>query len=151
MRSPFLLSLMAISLFGFGCSSSPPPTRHPERSSSEVEGPSPLSAPGIQVDNLTTWQHISSPFTIHGSALGTWFFEATFPVTILTADGKNVLAMTHATADTDWMTTSSVAFTSKIMFSVATETRAILQLKKDDPSGLHENDPGFQIPILLEP
>ena len=48
-------------------------------------------------------QLIASPLIITGKARGTWFFEATFPVSLLDSNG-NVLILHYAATEEEWMT-----------------------------------------------
>jgi hypothetical protein len=93
---------------------------------------------------------ISTPLQITGEARGTWFFEADFPVYILNAQ-REVIAQGIAQAQDDWMTEDFIPFNAVINFSVSEKTEAMLILKKDNPSGLKENDDQIEIPITLVP
>lgn len=87
-----------------------------------------------------------NPLTITGEARGNWFFEASFPVRILDANGKELFAG-PAQARGDWMTTEFVPFTLTATFSPPTTATGTLVLQKDNPSGLPEHDDAFEIPI----
>lgn len=91
---------------------------------------------------------ISSPVTIVGTARGTWFFEASFPVTLETASGT-VVAVGVATALTDWMTEEFVPFKAELTFSSSFDGEASLILKKDNPSGLPEKDDSLVFPVII--
>ena len=91
---------------------------------------------------------ITSPFTITGSAVGNWFFEASFPIVLKDADGI-VLATTSAVAQSDWMVTTPVPFTATLTFATATASTGVLILRKDNPSGLMENDAQIEIPVTF--
>ncbi len=91
---------------------------------------------------------VSSPLSIKGEARGTWYFEASFPVKLLGLQGEEVAAGI-AQAKSDWMTESYVPFEVKLAFLAAQDTDAILVLKKDNPSGLPENDDQLEIPVRL--
>lgn len=96
---------------------------------------------------------LTSPVTITGEARGNWFFEASFPVFITDWDGK-IIAQGTATAQSDWMTTDFVPFTATLTFTTADisgqySDKGTLILKKDNPSGLSENDDALEIPIHL--
>ncbi len=92
---------------------------------------------------------VASPLTISGEARGTWFFEASFPVTLLDAEGKT-LVEGYAQADGEWMTENFVPFTATLTFTVPSSTLSgTLILKKDNPSGMPENDDAFQIPVTF--
>ncbi len=86
---------------------------------------------------------------ITGRARGSWFFEASFPVRVLDANGQE-LGRGAAQAQAEWMTTELVPFVANINFkSPATETGTLL-MAKDNPSGLPENDQQFQFPIRFK-
>lgn len=108
----------------------------------------------IKAKNPNIGDVISSPLVIEGEARGNWFFEASFPVKIIDSNG-NDLAVKPATATSDtpngevnWMTTEFVPFTVSLEFNPPKETNiGFLILKKDNPSGLPENENEIQIPI----
>lgn len=90
---------------------------------------------------------ITSPLTVSGQARGTWYFEASFPVILIGANG-DTLAMKPAQAQGEWMTADFVPFTLTLVFTApATPAGGILILKKDNPSGLPEHDAELRIPI----
>lgn len=105
----------------------------------------------IRLDNPRPGQIISSPFTISGQARGNWFFEASFPVILTDRDGK-IIAQGIAQAKSDWMTTEFVPFGATLTFAVDKNiynTQGSLILKKDNPSGLSQNDDALEIPIIF--
>ena len=89
---------------------------------------------------------ISSPLKITGKAKGSWFFEASFPVQVLDENGK-VLGESYAQAQGDWMTADFVPFESLINFSKPSTDTGLLVFKKDNPSGLPENDSEYLLPV----
>ncbi len=92
---------------------------------------------------------VSSPLALRGEARGTWFFEASFPVRLLDADGRE-LTVTYATAGGEWMTTEFVPFSSTVTFaSPAAGSAGTLVLAKDNPSGEPEFDDERRIPIVF--
>jgi len=92
---------------------------------------------------------VGKEFKVMGEARGTWFFEASFPIEVV-ADNGTVLASTHATAIGDWMTTEFVSFSSDIKVPDSYIGPATLILRKDNPSGLPENDASVSFPIVIE-
>lgn len=103
----------------------------------------------IKVTNIVSGQAIASPLTITGEARGTWYFEASFPIQLLNADGE-VLATAIAQAQGDWMTEKFVPFTATLNFNpVRGDANGSLVLQKDNPSGLPENDDQLIIPVKL--
>ncbi len=89
---------------------------------------------------------ITSPLVVQGEALGTWFFEASFPVRILDANGRE-LGVTPVQAQSDWMTTSSVPFVGTILFSEPTTETGWVVFQRDNPSGLPEYEEDYRIPV----
>lgn len=91
---------------------------------------------------------IKSPLVVSGSAIGSWYFEASFP--IILKDGKgNILAQTTANAQGDWMSTGTVPFSATLSWATTTATSGIIILKKDNPSGLPEHDAETIISVLF--
>lgn len=89
---------------------------------------------------------IKSPLEITGSARGNWYFEASFPVVLVDAKGKTI-AQSPAQAKGEWMTTEFVPFSVTLTWSKNTATSGTLILKRDNPSGLPENDKEIRIPV----
>ncbi len=89
---------------------------------------------------------ISSPLVVKGVARGNWFFEASFPVRLLDAEGRE-LAVAVAQAKDEWMTTEFVPFEATIIFEKPSVTSGTLVLEKDNPSGLPEHDDELTIPV----
>lgn len=100
----------------------------------------------IRVTSPQPYATVSSPLTITGEARGNWYFEASFPVRILDADGKE-LGVSHAEAQGDWMTEDFVPFNASLTFSNPTTPTGILVLEKDNPSGLPEHADEIRIPV----
>jgi len=90
---------------------------------------------------------VSSPLTISGEARGYWFFEASFPYELQDAQG-NMIAQGPVQATGEWMTEEFVPFTIDITFppQPAGSTGTLL-LKKDNPSGLPENEDQLVVPV----
>jgi len=100
----------------------------------------------IKIDSPISNESIAGPLLINGSARGNWFFEASFPVE-LTDGNKKILARGIAQAKTDWMTTNFVEFHVVLPFSAPLEKNGFIILRKDNPSGLPENDDAVFLPI----
>ncbi|MBX4210404.1 hypothetical protein KW783_00330 [Candidatus Parcubacteria bacterium] len=92
---------------------------------------------------------ITSPVTVTGEARGTWFFEASFPVKLLDANGK-VLAQSPAQAQSDWQTPNFVPFKVTLTYSVPETATGTLVLMKDNPSDLPQNDDQIVIPVTFK-
>lgn len=96
-------------------------------------------------------EKISSPVTLTGKARGYWFFEGSFPVTVVNWDGL-IIGEGYATAQGEWMTEEFVPFTASVNFTFDPNTpynSGAIILKKDNPSGLPENDDALEIPVTF--
>lgn len=109
------------------------------------------SPKGVTV-RLYDWserQKIASPLTLRGEIPGSWSFEASFPVVILDPSRKTIGQAT-ATLEGEWMTNSYVPFLATLTFQApAAGGSGILVLRKDNPSGLRENDDEIEIPVTF--
>ena len=101
----------------------------------------------IKVDSPRPNSTVKSPLTITGQAVGTWFFEASFPIELIDKNGSTI-GQTFATAQGEWMTVRLVPFTATLKFTPQMETgQATLILKKDNPSDQRELDDQLEIPV----
>lgn len=138
------------------------PTVLPEVQAIETQAPAPAPVIVVATANAT----VSNPRNeadqvvisvadkkglVSGAALGTMYFEGSFPITFTSPSGT-VLAMGIATATSDWMTTSSVPFTATLEFDkpVTADTVGVLVLSRDNPSGLPEQDLSVSFPAILK-
>ncbi|HTM68231.1 MAG TPA: Gmad2 immunoglobulin-like domain-containing protein [Candidatus Binatia bacterium] len=105
----------------------------------------------IRVTYPQPGDEVASPLVVTGEARGNWYFEATFPVKLLDANGNEVVAF-HAQAQGDWMTTEFVPFTATLEFEhpPATPTGTLV-LMKDNPSGDPARDDSISIPVRFAP
>lgn len=115
------------------------------------------TAPDIVVQSPLENAVVGSPLTISGEARGPWFFEASFPVSLVNWDGL-IIAEGVATATGDWMTTDLVPFTATLKFTSPYKPgdpdfmkRGTVILKKDNPSGLPEHDAALEVPVSFAP
>ncbi|MEK7579192.1 MAG: Gmad2 immunoglobulin-like domain-containing protein [Patescibacteria group bacterium] len=93
---------------------------------------------------------VKSPLTVTGEARGTWYFEASFPVTLVDDEGVEV-ARGIAEAQGEWMTEEFVPFKATLTFTEKPTTeKGRLMLHKDNPSGLPQNDDVLIVPIVFE-
>lgn len=107
------------------------------------------SADLIVVGSPAPGAAVPRTIAVSGQARGYWFFEASFPVTVTDADG-NVLLETFIEAGDEWMTEEFVPFAKDIVVPGTYTGEAVLILKKDNPSGLPENDGSVSIPINIQ-
>lgn len=127
-----------------------PRATSPTPSVSPTVSMTPLADNVIVLDQPTPGSRVMSPLVVSGKARGTWFFEASFPVTLKNASGV-VIAQAPAQAQSDWMTTEFVPF--KVTLTFATQpsgSRGTLILQKDNPSGLPEHDDSRQITVFFK-
>ncbi|MFA6428438.1 MAG: GerMN domain-containing protein [Candidatus Buchananbacteria bacterium] len=104
----------------------------------------------VILDGLKANDSISSPLNLTGRALGSWFFEGSFPVKLI-GQNNQVLAQSYVQAIDDWMQTGYVRFKGAIEFKVTTTTTGLLVFSKDNPSGLPQNDQTFSLPVTIVP
>ena len=126
---------------------------HGKPSAAMPDDPCPLPGgqgttdPRITVATPVANSLVTSPLSITGTARGTWYFEASFPVQLLDASGT-VIAEHYASAQGEWMTENFVPFSDTLVFTPQTPgTTGTLVLKRDNPSGLPENDAEVRIPV----
>ncbi len=104
----------------------------------------------IRIDNPRPNQEIESPVVIQGQARGFWFFEGDFPVVLVDWDGL-IIAQGIAQAKSDWMTEEFVEFEVTLEFeNPGYSNKGTLILRKDNPSGLPQNDDALEVPIIFK-
>lgn len=108
---------------------------------------SPLAA-RVTLDTPPAGSTVGSTFTISGKAPGNWYFEASFPVEVLSAGGE-VVGRGIATAQSDWMTVEDVAYSASVSVDNY-KGDATLKLMRDNPSGLPENDDSRSFSIHIQ-
>lgn len=89
---------------------------------------------------------IKSPITISGEARGNWYFEASFPIQLLDADGK-ILAQKPVAAKGSWMTSNFVPFSISLSFPTPTTQTGTIVLMNDNPSGNPATQSKLFIPV----
>jgi len=92
---------------------------------------------------------ITSPLIITGKARGTWFFEATFPVSLLDSN-ENILTLHYGTTEEEWMTEDFISFTATIEFDDPQTATGFLVLEKNNLSDIREYDAEIIIPVRFE-
>lgn len=107
------------------------------------------SADRIIVDTPKPGDVVSSMFTITGKARGNWYFEASFPLRVLSSHGSLLKEM-PVQADGEWMTTEFVSFSETVTLPLGYTGAATLILHNDNASGLPENDAFISIPIVVQ-
>jgi hypothetical protein len=105
------------------------------------------SSDGIKIFEPKALSQISSPLIIKGSALGTWFFEASFPIQVTDAEGK-ILGEGHAEATEDWMTEKMVPFVATLEFENKDIKEGYVVFSKDDSSGRGLSKP-VKMPVFF--
>jgi hypothetical protein len=134
-------------------SASPSASSLPTVSSTVTTVPTRTMTPGktnlitLSSPKINTVVH--SPLTLTGQARGTWYFEASFPVKIYNANGKQH-GSNAAQAQGEWMTTNFVPFSATLTFSTPGTATGYIVLEKDNPSGLSQNDDELLIPIRFQ-
>jgi len=103
----------------------------------------------VKIFNPIPGQIVVSPSAISGNVTGGgWFFEGTFPVRIVDANGA-VLGDGQAkeTEPGAWASTGTVAFAGTIFFNVSHSATGTIVFSKDNPSGMPQNSESFSVPV----
>ncbi len=151
MNKYFLAGAAATIIFiGAGCTPAQPVanTTPPAVNTPTNQGNAAAMADLIVATSPTPGQKISSPVKVTGKARGSWYFEASFPVEVVDANG-NSLGRTPAQALGEWMTTEFVDFAASVPFTTPTTATGTVILHKDNPSGLPENEKELDIPVTF--
>jgi hypothetical protein len=112
------------------------------------ESSEPSLADRVLITTPRSGATVGATFDVTGSAPGPWYFEASFPLEVRDAQGVLVIR-TFAQAQGEWMTTEDVPFRATVSVGDF-KGPATLILKRDDPSGLPENDASVSVPIVVE-
>lgn len=118
---------------------------NPQATSTTISGQKDL----IRVDNVSINQLVGSPLVVKGSARGTWFFEASFPVELVDGNGKR-LTIKPAQATENWMTENFVPFNVTLTFATPVTSTGTLILHKDNPSGEASRGDSLRIPVRFK-
>jgi len=98
-------------------------------------------APGSSVSSTT--------LSVEGSARGSWYFEAVFPVEVRNSSG-GVIAQGQGQAQSDWMTEDFVTFKATLTYPAQPHgSHGMLVLKNDNPSGDPARQKEVDIPIVF--
>jgi len=123
---------------------------------STPEQPSETEGDVVQNESIMVYtplrdQVIKSPLSLEGQVRGTWLFEGVAPVVLTDWDGR-IIAEGYIEAQEDWMTTEFVPFVGQLTFTTPEDvgdfanTGSII-FKKDNPSGLPENDDALEYTV----
>jgi hypothetical protein len=110
--------------------------------------PQSLTEP-VVFSNFAPGQLLVSNALIKGKALGSWFFEGSFPVRVLDDQGAVVTATT-AHADGNWMSSDYVPFSLNIAFAPPKSTAGYVEFAKDNPSGLPGSEALVRVPVRFK-
>ena len=135
------------------CASEPPraPAGSPDAAAPPAPPPAAPSAPASIPDRIELRAPlpeaiVQSPLVIEGRARGNWYFEASFPVYLLSAEG-DTLAVRPAQAEGEWMTEAFVPFKITLTFTPPGSATGTLVLARDNPSGLPEHAAELRVPV----
>lgn len=103
---------------------------------------------GVKVYTPQGGSSVASTLVVMGEVPGNWSFEAIFPVELRNS-ADDVVAQGTAQVIGDWMTTKLVPFTVRLSWDSSESGSGTLILKKDNPSGLSENDDSVSIPVTF--
>lgn len=92
---------------------------------------------------------VASPLIVAGSARGSWYFEASFPIKLLDQNSQ-VLATGIAQAQGDWMTENLVPFSATLTFAPPVGGGSgTLIINNDNPSGDPNLLKTFTVPVVF--
>jgi hypothetical protein len=144
------LAVIIFVLLGILFFVNPPQKATTTISTSAIPGYSTSPDGHVRVFDPVPGQRIISPEAVSGSVTGGgWFFEATFPVKILDADGT-ILGQGQARAQNDWTSTGTVLSTGVIPFLAPHSATGTIVFSKDNPSGLPQNGESFSVPVKFQ-
>ncbi len=126
-------------------------SRTPQKEDSETSEEPGISNDLIVVTSPRVGEQVANPIELKGMARGYWFFEASAPVVVTNWDGL-IIGEGIITADGEWMTEDFVPFTGTLSYELPANSYSAtgtLIFKKDNPSGLPENDEAYEMSIIL--
>lgn len=103
----------------------------------------------VYLTNIERDSEISLPIDIEGQAVGNWFFEASFPATVIN-DKEEIIAQGIMQAQGEWMTEEHVPFKGKLERITDYTGPAFIVLKKDNPSGEARFDEDVKISVIIK-
>ncbi len=89
---------------------------------------------------------VTSPLIVKGKAKGTWYFEGEFPITLYYGVGDSFVDV-NAFALGEWMTEDYVDFEVIINFPEPQDNDGLLDLRKNNPSDIEEQNDSLRIPL----
>ncbi|MBN2731939.1 MAG: Gmad2 immunoglobulin-like domain-containing protein [Balneolaceae bacterium] len=104
----------------------------------------------IEIEKPLPNMDVTSPLTIKGKARGPWYFEGSFRVELVDAEG-NKLAEKQAQAQGEWMTKDFVPFEVTLEFNAPDDERGQLIFHRANPSGLEKNAMKYTQPVIFPP
>ncbi len=123
-------------------------TPTPSKPSTQTPSTQPLHTK-VSVTSPKSGARVGHTFTVKGKAPGNWYFEAVFPIKIITPDGERI-GSAQAQAQGDWMTENLVPFSATVTVTLSYSGPARLALLRANPAGLPENDDSLEIPIVIQ-
>ena len=119
-----------------------------ERGASQAPTGNAATSPAgeIALDTPQRGSLVTSPMWVVGSARGTWYFEAEFPVKLYDAR-DTLLTFGSARADGEWTTHEFVPFALTLNFAEPATATGTLVLERSNPSGLPEHAAEVRIPV----
>jgi len=103
----------------------------------------------VVIDMPQIAQIVTSPMTIKGKALNTWFFEANIVIELRDENGKVLAQKGYLTPD-DWMTPGYKTIDTTLSFKAPSTDYGELVIHNDNPSGLPQNDKEFKVPVRFK-
>lgn len=106
----------------------------------------------IEIDAPQSGVQVQNPITLSGRARGYWFFEASAPVVVVDWDGR-IIGEGYVTADGEWMTEDLVPFSGEVSYDLPVDSYSAsgtVIFRRDNPSGLPENDAAVEVPVVLQ-
>jgi hypothetical protein len=148
---PFAFTFV-VALLG-ACAQPRPPAsveRPPEEDLAPTPTPPPDKSNLIRVHSPAPGALARSPLRVTGEARGTWYFEATFPITLYD-EQRRPLVQSYATAQGEWMTEDFVPFVADLVFAAGDAQEGTLVIEKANPAGSIEGADQVAIPVRLAP
>lgn len=147
----FFLVLLAVGFVVYLKFSAIPFNNPGVSTTNESVNPQATSDPeGIVILNLIAGQVVTSPLSVTGLVPAGWMFEGRLPVLLLD-DSENIITKVQGVElkPGSWQSGEPVAFKATVSFSTD-RTEGYIVVKKDNPSGLPENDEEFRLQVSFK-